>query len=145
MDPLKLAVIASLGYGLCMPFAKMAYKNGMHANGFSLLYGIILVTISLPTIYSGGMITLFPSNPALWYGIISTLICAVGFKAQADASASPASIIAVVSIIASTYPLVSSSVLLPFMGEAGKIIVPKFLFGSVLIIAGGYLVSTSLK
>ncbi|OGD70157.1 hypothetical protein A3I18_02270 [Candidatus Campbellbacteria bacterium RIFCSPLOWO2_02_FULL_35_11] len=145
MNALTLSIIASLGYGICAPFAKMAFKNGMHANGFSLLYGLILVAISLPTIYSGGMRMLFPSNPALWYGIISTIICAVGFKAQTDASAMPTSLLALVSIIAATYPLVSATILLPFMGEAGKIIVPKFLAGSVLIIAGGYLVSTSIK
>ncbi len=145
MSALKLAVIASLGYGLCAPFVKMAFKNGMHANGFCLLYGIILIMISIPTIYSGGMTTLFPSNPALWYGIISTIICAIGLKAQTEASATPTSILAVVSIIAATYPLVSSTILLPFMGEAGKIVVPKFLLGSVLVIAGGFLVSTSIK
>jgi len=145
MNAIILSIIASLGYGLCGPFAKIALKNGMHSNGFVFTYGLALIFISLPTISTGGFQLLFPNSSALWFGIISGVLCAIGLKGQADAFAIPTSLIAVVSIIAATYPLVSSAVSIPFMGEAEKILLPKFFIGAILIIAGGYLVTTSVK
>jgi len=145
MQAIIFSVIAALGYGLCGPVAKIALNKGMHANGFVFIYGLALMVISLPTVTNGGFQTLFPNSSALWFGVASGILCAIGLKFQAEAFAIPTSLVSVVTIIAATYPLISSAISLPFLGEAEKVIIPRLLMGASLILAGGYLTATSIK
>ncbi len=145
MKAIIFSLVAALGFGIAGPFIKTAMNKGMHADGFLFSYGLSMIMISLLTVSKGGLQVLFPNTPALWYGLLAGTFCALGAKSHAEAFAIPTSLVAIVAVLGATFPLISSAISLPLMGEAEKITVTKFLTGAVMIVAGGYLVSTSIK
>lgn len=144
MKAIIFALIASLGYGICTPIVKVAFKKGMLADGFAIAYAFGLILVSLPTINKNGFHEIFPNQTTLWLGLIAGTICALAVKAQSESLSIETSLVAVISLVVATFPLVSSSISLSFMGESEKVIVPKLVIGGILIIVGGYLATTSI-
>ncbi|MBU1557755.1 hypothetical protein KKC45_02230 [Patescibacteria group bacterium] len=146
MQSIIWALIAAIGYGISSPLAKIAFNKELHTHGFTFSYGIALILFSAPSIIAaGGFGVIFPTTGALWFGIASGGICALGLMAHAEALSIKTSLVSVVAILAATYPLISSAISLPLMGEAEKLEIPRLLIGAVLIIMGGYLTATSIK
>lgn len=145
MKAILIALIASLGYGIASPIAKVAFNKGMHPDGFALSYAIGLLAFVVYTSFQKGFGILYPTPSVFIWGLLAGILCAVGFKATSVALAIPTSLVAVVMVIVATYPVISSAISLPLLKEAGQVILPKLLVGTALVIGGGYLVSTSIK
>jgi len=144
-NPIVLALITSLCFGLAGPAVKMGFNKGLHTDGYALSYGIGLLSFALVTSMQRGFGSLFPNTPSLLWSMTAGILCAIGFKTNAMAFAIPTSLVAVVTIMVATYPMISASISLPLMKEANHVLLPKLIIGALFIIVGGYLVSTSTK
>jgi uncharacterized membrane protein len=145
MKIILIALLSALAYGISTPFAKIGFNKGLHPDGLALSYGAGLLMFALFTISTKGVSVVFPNSGTVIYGIIAGLVCAIGFKAAAEALAIPSSLASVVSVLIALYPLVTVVISLPLLDEWSKVNVPKLIFGSTGAIVCAYLVSTSIK
>jgi len=139
------ALIASLSYGIATPIVKIAFNKGMHPDGYALSYAIGLLIFVVATSTQQGFSVLFPSQSVFWIGIVAGMLCAVGFKTMATALAIPTSLIAIVTILVATYPIISSAISLTWMKEASQVQLTKLIIGTIMVISGGLLVTTSIR
>lgn len=143
-NPIILALLTSIFFGIAGPVAKLASNKGMHSDGFAFAYASGLFVFVAITSFQKGVGALFPTG-SLYLGILAGMCCAIGFKFNAMAFSIPGSLVSVVVVLVATYPLISTAISLPLLGEASRVVVPKIVIGSLMAIGGAYLVATSIK
>ncbi len=144
MKAILLSLVAAIGFGLAGPLAKIAFNKGLQANG--LIYSYALCLMLLTFVGNGtqkGIGSVFPTTGSLVWGLVAGLVAAIGFKATSSALAIPDSMVSIVTVLSAAYPLISIAISIPLFDE--KMIMTRFLPGSLMIIGGVYLVSTSTK
>lgn len=137
-----LSLIAAICYGISGPLMRIASQAGATPYGLALCTAIGMALVSInwtsPTI-------LFTSNRAIGLAILIGIILGVAFRAVSQAFSLPTGYVSLICIIMALHPLISSFIGLCFMDEASKVILPKMIFGSLLVVGGIILVVTSVK
>ncbi len=139
---LVLSASTALCFAIAGPLAKLGFNNGLKSNGFTFSYMISLMIILLAN-FSGGPVAWYPNPRALVYGMLAGLFCAIGFKLNSDAFAIAGSSVALIIMVVGTYPALSSMISIALFKE--QIMVPRFIFGIVLMSVAMYLILTSEK
>lgn len=141
-SPVILAIVAAICYGLGGPLMKIAGQSGATPSGLCLMYalGVAMVCVNVK-----GPTLLFQSPRAILPAIAMGLLCGLASRAITRAVTLPSGQISVVLVISSCYPLLSSAIGLSFLGEASRVVLPKLAIGSLLIVGGVILVSTSQR
>lgn len=142
-SPVALALIAALCYGFGGPIMKAAGQAGAAPSGLAFMYalGAAIVVVN----WGGGQTTLFASPKSAFLALVMGLMLGVAFRCIAHAFTLPTGHLSIVLILVASYPLISSACGLIFFGEADKIILPRLILGSLLVVGGVFLVSTSNK
>lgn len=141
-SPVLLAIVAAFCYGIGGPLMKLAGQNGATPNGLAFTYAL---GAAIFAVNWTGQTTLFNSPLGAWLGLAMGILFGLAFRALALAFTLPTGYISVVLVAAAAYPLISSAIGLTFLGEAGKVFLPRLLVGSFATVVGVYLVSTSIK
>lgn len=139
-SPIMLSFVAALFYGIGGPFMKAACNNGATPCGVSLMYGMAAVIFSMN--FTGPTV-LFGTPKGLGLAVITGICFGIALVSTGKAMGLPGGYVSVVTVIIAAYPLVSVAIGLLAMGEAAHASIPRLLIGTVVVIAGLYLVATS--
>lgn len=132
---------AALCYGLGSPFWKVAVNHGASTTGIALAYGLTGAAIC----WFNGETTLFGSVKGFGYAMTVGMFFGIALYSVGRAFSTPTGYVSLIAIIVASYPLVSTAISLVFLGEADKFRLVPLLIGTMLIVAGLVLVTTSMK
>lgn len=142
-SPVLLGIAAALLYGVGGPVMKIAGQSGASANGILLMYGLGAVVVALGTSGSNAIAYATPQGFVAAVGV--GLMFGLAFKCIAQAFSLPGGLITVVLGVTASYPLFSSIIELTMMGQAKNVNVGYAVFGVLLVISGGYLLSLCVR
>lgn len=139
---LGCAIIATFLYGINAPVMKAAGNAGASPSGMALIYGIgsIIVAIMMK-----GNSPMFQSTSSIILSIPIGFICGFAFLFVGNAFNLPGGNVGIITTLIAAHCIVATIGSAIFMGELAKIHLLRFVSGTILILLGVYVVSTSPK
>lgn len=146
MSPaVKLALLAAVFVGMGAPFLKISQRIGVNAGEILVINGFASVTIGLLSF----KLFNYQTNELNFLGIlvpfITLLVMNIGFLFTNHSLSLSGGFASVVYAITPASTLLTILIGLVFLKEVQQVIVLRLLLGSLLILAGSFFVSTSLK
>lgn len=141
----KLAMIATFFMGAGYPLLKIGQEKGVNAGWTLVINGFSCVVLGLASQLFMNYSNRWPPINGILILITATLITNIGFFLAMSSLSLEGGLVSVVSIITSAAPLIAITIGLIFLNEAQSVIVPKLILGALLILAGAFFVSNSIK
>ncbi len=140
----KLALIATLIMGVGWPFLKLSQQAGVNASWVLMLNGFSSAFIGLASLlffnYSKR-----PPTGGILITILTLLVLNAGFFLTNHALSLRGGQVSVVYAITPAATLITILIGLIFLKESEGVVVLKLVFGALLVLAGSYFVSSSVK
>lgn len=146
MNPaIKLAMIATLFMGGGYPLLKVGQEAGVNAGWILIINGFSCMIIGSISFTFMPYINRWPQVTGALIVLAATLITNIGFLLTMHAFSLKGGLVSIVYIITSAAPLIAIIIGLVFLNEARSVIVPKLIFGALLVLTGAFFVSNSIK
>ena len=146
MNPaVKLAMIATLFMGAGYPLLKVGQTAGVSAGWILIINGFACMIIGSIGFMFVHYINGWPQINGASIVLAATLVTNIGFLLSMHALSLKGGFVSIVYIVTSAAPLIAIIIGLVFLNEARSVIVPKLIFGALLILTGAFFVSNSIK